>query len=373
MRKAVVFFSGFERVDMLRKLYRLVEKGFPMSGILVSYMNIETKTIQYLKRLKYEYGINVMLDSGAFSLIRAWEWMNGQIGFNPNKRALELVKGNRLEWYFKKYFAFVKKNVDLIDVYVELDLQLIVGNEKVNEWRDKFRKEGLTPVLVWHGENIDGIDEMLQYSDHFGLPWRHPGVSYEYMMSIVRYVRKKTDGWIHWFGMTKWSELRMLVLERVMNSADSTSWMAAQKYGNVYVIDDGGRLLSLQISPNRQRLPERRRQRYIREFHKFLRKYKDVIEEVGLNFDKIYNFQDWEEISFFNLLLFNQALLKLNDELNQGKRIKYVELDSMMVKGSYDFNKFDKYKKLDEWLNQSGSNNEVFKIRKDDNIMRWLR
>lgn len=366
--EVVVFFSGFERTDTLRKVYKLLQNGFPLSGVLVSYLSVEPKTVQYLKKYKNEFGVKVMLDSGAFSLIKAWYYLNGQDVFAPSKKAIELIKLKRLNWYFKKYLAFVKKHAELFDVYVELDLQMIVGDDKVNEWRTTFQKEGLSPVLVWHGESIDKIDSMLQYSDHFGLPWRHPGVTYEYMMSIVRYVRRNTDGWIHWFGMTKWSDLRTLMLEDVLNSADSTSWLAGQRYGNVYIIDDG-KIVSLQISPNRQRLPERRRVRYIARFRKFLETHRDELIALGLDYDKIYQFKDWEQISFYNLYLYNKLLFQLIDEFKSGKRIKHVELGEHMVEGSFDFSKFQKYKKLDEWLVKS---DKKYALRKDQDIRRWL-
>lgn len=368
MSEPIVFFSGFEKEDTLRDVMRLMENGFPLSGVLVSFLNIENKTIRYLKNYKDKYDVSVMLDSGAFSLIKAWYYIKGQNVFAPNKRALSLIKGKRLNWYFRKYLKFVKKYSDLFDVYVELDLQMIVGDDKVNLWRERFKEEGLEPVLVWHGENIDKINQMLYYSDHFGLPWRHPGVSYEYMMSIVRYVRKNTDGWIHWFGMTKWNDLKSLILEDVLNSADSTSWLGAQRYGTVYVVDDGGKIVTLQVSPNKKNLPERRRQMYIYRYRKFLSEHEEEIKSIGLDYDGIYSLTNWEHVSYLNLYLFNKALLNLIEDFKNGRRVRNLEMDSVLVDGKYDFSDFRKYKRLDEWFGDG----KEFRFRKDADLRRWL-
>jgi len=351
----VLFYSGFDSTDRLKRLIEVMENGFNVSGVLVTFIGLEGSVMKYLKLLKKEYDVKLMLDSGAFSFNKALWWMNGIVKFEPSEKVLRIMKYKRYDWYFRKYLRFLKRNIDLFDVYAELDLQLVVGTEKVNEWREMFIKEGLEPVLVWHGENEKGVIEMLQYGDKFGFPWKQLDKRPEDIMQLVRFVKKNGAKWIHWFGMTRWNVLRQLSLEKILNSADSTAWASAQRYGVVYVIDGESQVKSLQISFNSKRGTDDKKKVVASQYRKFLEQNKEKIIELGLDYEKIFDLKDWREVSFMNLLVFQWGLEELNKELKSGKRFKYLDLEKHMRNGNGVFD-----------------NMRLKLKRKDIDLGRWL-
>jgi len=190
-------------------------------------------------------------------------------------------------------------------------------------------------------------------------------------MSIVRYVRKHTDGWIHWFGMTSWGAIKSLAYERVINSTDSTTWLSAQRYGSVLALNENNDVISLQISPNsKKKFLKYGRPSYISRYRKFLEKHENEIRALGLDFDGIYELKKWQEISLLNLYVFNKALEYLNNDLKNGKTVKHLDLTKHTVEGDFDFSKFERHKKLTNWLVKSDRG--LNKFRKDEDLRRWL-
>ena len=89
-------------------------------NVLLSYYYIRRRGIDEIEeRLKKHRGMKILIDSGAFTF------------FKDPKYATKTV-----EWwenYLKNYTTFIKEHRDYIYACVELDIDSLVGSEKVEE------------------------------------------------------------------------------------------------------------------------------------------------------------------------------------------------------------------------------------------------
>ena len=320
----IIFFSGSEKMTALRRITDLVERGLKVSGLLTTFINFDRNAYKLMKYLHDNYDVKLMLDSGAYSFMMAYWYMTGQMGNSPNKRALDMLKYNRVSWYFERYIRFLKKEIDYFDVYVELDLQHIpqIGMEKVLEWRERFSKEDLEPVLVWHGEKLEEIHKyMVPYSSRLGFPRILPeGWTRAEANELIGMILADFDiNWIHLFGVTKWNVVSELHRKGLISSADSTSWLSARMFGWLFYIDGDGSLKTFDYSKRQRDKPEVLDE--VRRYRDFLERYREELVEFGIKWDDVYNFRDWDEMNYVNLIAFNWALEKLNREIREkGKR-----------------------------------------------------
>lgn len=308
----VIYHSGFA-VTKLKRVLELVDNGFDISGVFVAYPAIMTGgegQVQYLKELRKK-DISIMIDSGAHGIIYYWLKKNGktiEMGHNPAKWAKEIVDYNKYDWYVHKYMNFIKRNEGVFDFYVELDVQKILGYEKVWKWRQQWKKKGLNPMLVWHGETGEELENMVSYGDNIGIGGTDTETGDEMLNKRIKgaqYIRQiDKDIWIHWFAFTNWSALRYLMKYDLVNSVDSTSWTVGSRFGIVYVFD-GHRILTTRIGESK-RDTELVRQRNRARFRKHIESEKDWILKVGLDYEGMYNLENWRDMEFWNIHVFEE-------------------------------------------------------------------
>ncbi|KKM77523.1 hypothetical protein LCGC14_1369130 [marine sediment metagenome] len=158
--------------------------------------------------------ISLFLDSGAFSAWRKKEEIN-----------------------INEYISFIKKNIDYIDTYANLDditdPEQTIKNQKIME------KEGLSPLPCYHyGEDIKYFEYYLERYDYIALGGMVP-ISTKDLQKWLDPIFSKyvcdQDGIpevkIHGFGMTSLK----LMLRYPWWSVDSTSWVLTGRFGNVLV------------------------------------------------------------------------------------------------------------------------------------------
>ena len=98
------------------------------------------------ERLLPYYG-DFLLDSGAFTFM-------GGFSFTSNTKAAV-----NFEEYLDRYAAFINKNK--VKKFFELDVDSVVGYEKVKQYRKKLeRLTNLQPIPVWHSTR--GTDEFIR-------------------------------------------------------------------------------------------------------------------------------------------------------------------------------------------------------------------
>lgn len=166
-------------------------------------------------RKKVEKKISLFLDSGAYS---AWS------------------RGASID--IQNYICFIKENIDLVDVYSNLDVigdpEMTLSNQRIME------KAGLFPLPCFHyGEDFKFLEFYISNYNYVGLGGMVPIPTKQLIpwLDVVfsRYVCDKKTHLpkikIHGFGMTS----LLMMLRYPWWGVDSTSWVMTSRMGSVYV------------------------------------------------------------------------------------------------------------------------------------------
>lgn len=185
-----------------------------------------------------------MLDSGAFTFC-------GTGGFEEHK----------FEEYLERYAAFINKN--RIDKFFELDVDSIVGYEKVITYRKKLEKlTGKQPIPVWHINR--GKEEFIKHCEEYPYvalggyvaaikasdPRQKAYVrSYPWFIKTAHQHKAK----LHGLGFTSLSGLEKYHFD----SVDSTAWTTGNRFGYIYKFN--GRTMTKIEVPKGKRLADPRK------------------------------------------------------------------------------------------------------------------
>lgn len=173
------------------------------------YVNEDTE------RLLPYYG-DFLLDSGAFTFMQGNH--DGEIKWDE---------------YIERYSAFVVKN--RIKSFFELDIDVVVGYEKVKEYRKLIEKKtGKQPIPVWHISR--GMEDFQRMCDEYPRVAIGGIVSgeikkdkYKIFPALIKEAHKK-GAKIHGLGFTNLSMLNVCKFD----SVDSTAWTTGNRYGFLY-------------------------------------------------------------------------------------------------------------------------------------------
>ncbi len=117
----------------------------------------------------------VLIDSGAYSI---------QIGAKED-----------YDKYVDEYIEFINetKNIKNIVGYFEVDIDSVVGVERVKTYREKLIKTGAKIIPVWHKQrNIDGWLEMCDEYDYIAIPVvKQEDLYFEDMPYFINYATRK--------------------------------------------------------------------------------------------------------------------------------------------------------------------------------------
>lgn len=178
-------------------------------NILESFCYVDewqTKAIPYLN--------SFMLDSGAFTFF---------------------TQGKHVNWeeYIEKYADYIKQND--IKLFFELDIDKLVGYQKVLQYRKKLEKLAGRPCIpVWHKSR--GLDTFVGMCKEYKYVAIGGIVSQEitrdqykhfprFIATAHRYGAK-----IHGLGFTNLDGLTKYRFD----SVDSTAWLSGNKFGHIY-------------------------------------------------------------------------------------------------------------------------------------------
>ena len=188
-----------------------VENGLKMKYNLMSYYYIKTNfsLASFIK----EHSQEIMIDSGAHSF----------------------QKGKKVDWlkYTEDYAEFIKKfDDDKVIGYFEMDVDNIIGYEKVRELRKIL--EQVTPKIipVWHRNR--GIDDYKKMCKEYTgrviaiTGFKNEDIQDHQYMMFLKYA-KKHDCKVHCLGMT-----RKKILDHVpFDYVDSSSWKQMSIFGRI--------------------------------------------------------------------------------------------------------------------------------------------
>ena len=178
---------------------------------LVSYYYIKNKTDFYKKICRASE--LVLVDSGAHSF----------------------QKGKKVDWdkYTDEYAEFIKK-FDRRNVigYFEMDVDNVIGYQKVLKLRKKLEAVSDKIIPVWHKNR--GIDEFKKMChDYSGkivaiTGFKNEDITDEQYLMFLKYA-KACNCKVHCLGMT-----RKAILDKVpFDYTDSSSWSADGRFGKI--------------------------------------------------------------------------------------------------------------------------------------------
>lgn len=157
-----------------------------------------------------------LLDSGAFTFMQCHK--------------------STVDWdeYIRKYAKFIKAN-EKIDKFFELDIDSVVGYERVKEYRKKLEYlTGKKCIPVWHKSR--GKDEFLKMCEEY--PYVAIGGivtkeitrgQYPFFDWFINEAHKR-NAKIHGLGFTNLEGLKKYHFD----SVDSTSWTTGNRFGAIY-------------------------------------------------------------------------------------------------------------------------------------------
>lgn len=184
---------------------------------------------------------NTIIDSGAFSLQRG--------------------KKADYDEYTKEYAKFIKKNDnDKIIGYFEMDLDIILGEEKVVELRRQLEEVTDKIIPVWHrNRKIEGFKKLCEEYDYVAITNKATDVKPKQLKLFVDYAHKHNTR-IHGLGVSAKKYLDNIPFD----SVDSVNYQLGVRFSHI----NGKKIDSSYTSKNTLNvilmgyLQERRRQIY---------------------------------------------------------------------------------------------------------------
>lgn len=189
----------------------MVKKGIMMNYNLMSYYYVKGKynLAEFIRNNTKE----ILIDSGAHSF----------------------QKGKKVDWvkYTQDYMEFIKR-FDKPNVigYFEMDVDNIIGYDKVLELRKMLETVSNKIIPVWHKNR--GLDEFKKMcKDYSGkiiaiTGFKNEDIKDEQYLMFLKYA-KKYNCKVHCLGMT-----RKKVLDKVpFDYVDSSSWVQQTVYGRI--------------------------------------------------------------------------------------------------------------------------------------------
>ena len=160
-----------------------------------------------------------LLDSGAFT------FMSGK-------------KSNDFDGYLTRYINFIKKND--VKYFFELDIDSIVGYDKVKQLRKRLEKEtGKKCIPVWHKSR--GKEEFLKMCDEYdyvaigGIVTKEIAKDHYSFFTWFLNEAHKRGCKVHGLGFTSIADLPKYHFD----SVDSTSWKSGGRFGSLHIYQNG--------------------------------------------------------------------------------------------------------------------------------------
>lgn len=207
-----IFLSGVEGGEGCPILEQMMNEGIKFKYNLMSYYYIQKNKFKFAERVRDNSEL-ILIDSGAHSF----------------------QFGKKVDWieYTKQYAEFIKKfDRDNVVGYFEMDIENIIGYDKVLELRKILESVSDKIIPVWHPDRgIEDYEEMCKkYHDKVIAigGFRGTDIRDDQFIMFLK-VAKKYNCKVHCLGMT-----RKKVLDKVpFDYTDSSSWIQHAIYGNI--------------------------------------------------------------------------------------------------------------------------------------------
>ena len=211
-----MFYSGVENDSYLSGCYNMGIRNF-----LMSFEYIQNK---HLGNISEKYpNIHLFIDSGAFTYQNDPKYRNYTV--------------EQWEKQIEKYLRWAEKNKDNIFAIANLDLENLVGGDKVLEWNKKYfepfmLRTGIPICFVWHKTTSMTWEQYCQRYPYVG----HSAVAEGTDLTLQEHMdllktAEKYNSVVHGMGMTRTGMLPQLPYYTV----DSTTWKVGFRYGKLII------------------------------------------------------------------------------------------------------------------------------------------
>ena len=213
-RPLSIFYSGVEYESYLDILYNLGIRNF-----LMSYEYLKGKGHGQIK--KYP-DMHLFIDSGAYTYITNPEFADYTV--------------EQWEKQIHEYLNWARRHKDSIFAIADLDLQYLVGCEKVYEWRKKYfepfmLETGIPVCFIYHEEGLDQWEYMCKRYPYVGFSLNVDGNVDEVELRNKFKIAEKYNTLIQGMASTRTAMLTQYPFYTV----DSTTWNVGLKYGEISV------------------------------------------------------------------------------------------------------------------------------------------
>ena len=213
-RPLTIFYSGVEYESYLDILYDLGIRNF-----LMSYEYLKGKGVHQLK--KYP-DMHLFIDSGAYT-------------YNQDPKYGEYTI-EQWEKQIEEYLAWAEKHKNQIFAIADLDIQYLVGYEKVVEWRKKYfepfmLRTGLPVCFIYHEEGLDVWEYMCKRYPYVGISLNIDREVDETELRNKFKIAEKHNALVQGMASTRTGMLTQYPFYTV----DSTTWNVGLKYGEISV------------------------------------------------------------------------------------------------------------------------------------------
>lgn len=207
-----IFLSAVEGSAPRGGLEKLIKDGYKFKWNLMSYYYIRDKNYDFAETMRDNSEL-IMIDSEAHSF----------------------QKGKQVDWesYTKEYAKFIKE-FDRPNVvgYFEMDVDNIIGYDKVLELRKILENVSNKIIPVWHkNRGIEEFKKMCREHQNKVIAttgFKNEDIQDHQYLMFLKYA-KQYNCKVHCLGMT-----RKKVLDKVpFDYVDSSTWLQQVVYGNV--------------------------------------------------------------------------------------------------------------------------------------------
>lgn len=214
-RPLSIFFSGVEYESYLDILYDLGVRNF-----LMSYEYLKGKGRGQLK--KYP-DMHLFIDSGAYTY--------------QNDPKYEEYTIEQWEEQIRTYLKWAESHKDSIFAICDLDLQYVVGDEQVYEWRKKYfepfmLRTGIPVCFMYHDEGMQQWEYMCKRYPYVGLSLAIDKTENgEAQLQEMFKIAEKHNALCQGMASTNTA----LLVKYPFYTVDSTTWNVGLKYGEISV------------------------------------------------------------------------------------------------------------------------------------------
>ncbi|MEM0142766.1 MAG: hypothetical protein QXL94_02235 [Candidatus Parvarchaeum sp.] len=291
-----VIFSGIE--GSMRELNTMFEAGYKVNNLMCAYSSFRNneKFLNELEALKKKFGFKLYVDSGAHAFIFSKNVAKKEKGkgWHEEAKVAAEFKGKEEE-YFNEYFEWLKTHKDFYDYAVEFDIQSVIGNEKVDEWRDELFQSGLPIIYVVHTQAGDTLELVKK--------WKERGATYIGMgETVLDETKARLIGRgaiqlglkVHVFGFTP---KNLYTYRDMMTSVDSSSWLAGSKLAKAVVLK-GKALQEVDLKEDKLRKMSLLKENFFDCFGRETVEKKTAGNQYWyFNFWNLWQMQKWSDIN----------------------------------------------------------------------------